>query len=247
MITVEEKRCFLERGYLHVPGVLAAGHLATLQAECERVWELEGPRVSQCKLLKYPAVLDLIEHPALLERQRAIFGPRVQLLQADLLRQGPHSTAPARSWHRDFSFPGERPLAINTIVYLDDMTEERGPTRVVPGSHRGEALPPKAQRGAPLPGEVAIYAQAGDVVFINAAIWHTGGCNTSSGLRRGLFFYYGYWWLRRFEALEPQHAVPWQALVDADTERLELLGVKLPGGDMHMYEPESGEERHMAG
>ena len=46
--------------------------------------------------------MELIEHPPILDRHRAIFGNQVQLLQYDLLRQGPRNSAfPERSWHRD--------------------------------------------------------------------------------------------------------------------------------------------------
>jgi ectoine hydroxylase-related dioxygenase (phytanoyl-CoA dioxygenase family) len=236
MITSNEKAFFLENGYLHVPAVLRGDHLASIQAAFDRVWELEKPRVNQHRLLKHQAFIDLIEHPPILERHQAIFGRQVQLLQYDLLRQGPYSDRPARSWHRDFVFPGDRPLAINTIIMLNDMSEERGPTRIVPGTHRGENLPPKDQRHQPLPGEVAVFAASGDAVFINGAIWHTGGCNRTDGLRRGIYLYYGYWWLKRYES---EQSLPWQAIENASEQRLRLLGLKMPDDDIHQYHPES--------
>jgi hypothetical protein len=234
MWTPEEKHLFLEHGYLHAPGVLTGAHLERIQSEFDRVWEQEQPRVNQHRLLKYPAFIDLIEHPPILERHRAIFGRQIQLLQYDLLRQGPRSEARERHWHRDFSFPGERPLSINTILYLDDMTEEVGPTHVLPGSHRGEALPPRERANEPLPGEVPVHARAGDAAFINSAIWHSGGRNRSEGLRRGIYLYYGYWWLKRYESGE---ALPWQAFENAGEQRLRLLGVRMPDRDIHMYDP----------
>src|SRR4051794_37286331 len=115
MMTPEEKPFFLEHGYLHVPGLIAGEYLAHLQAEFDRVWKTEPRPVSACRLLKHKAFLDLIEYPPLLDRHRAVFGNQVQLLQADLGCQGPHSQGAERSWHRDFVFPGERPLAINTL------------------------------------------------------------------------------------------------------------------------------------
>ena len=142
---------------------------------------------------------------------------------------------PDRSWHRDFSFPGNRPLSINTILYLDDMTPERGPTSVVPGSHREEGWPPKDKRSSSIEGEVGVFADAGDAVFINSAIWHSGGCNRADGLRRGIYLYYGYWWLKRYE---DDHERPWQAIENASEQRLQLLGHKMPGGDLDMYDSE---------
>jgi ectoine hydroxylase-related dioxygenase (phytanoyl-CoA dioxygenase family) len=237
MWTQEERRFFLEHGYLHARGVVTGDHLARLQTEFDRVWDTEEPPVSMRRLLKHAAFLDLIEHPPILDRHRAIFGRQIQLLQADLGRQGPHCRAAERSWHRDFVFPGERPLAINTLLFLDTITEEVGPTRVVPCTHRGEALPPRGREHEPLPGEVAVCVQTGDAIFINGAIWHTGGCNRSDGLRRCVYLYYGYWWLRRFDIEGEKHMLPWQAFENASEQRLQLLGLRMPGSSLHMYDP----------
>lgn len=237
MRSAEEMQFFLEKGYLHATSVLTGNDLSRAQAEYDRVWDSEDKPVNQHKLLKHGYFIDLIEHPAILERQRAVFGSQTQLLQYDLLFQGPASTAPQRSWHRDFSFPGDRPLSINTIVYLQDMDDEMGPTRVVPGSHRGTDLPPADHRHEPHPDEVAVDAKAGDAVFINSAIWHSGSCNTSTTRqRRTIYMYYGYWWLKRYESTQQ---LPWQAIDGASEQRLCLLGLKMPQRDLHIYEPDA--------
>lgn len=235
MITSEEKEFFLQNGYLLVREVLKRDEVSQYQAWFEEAWKAAGgQRCNQHELLKHKPFIELIERPAILDRHRAIFGNQTQLLQYDLLRQGPQSKQPDRGWHRDFVFPGDRPLSINTILYFDDMTEERGPTRVVPRSHRGDAQPPTDMRDKPMPGEVAAYANAGDAVFINSSIWHSGGCNKTDGLRRGAYLYYGYWWLKRYES---NHNLPWQAFENASEQRLRLLGVKMPDRDIHMYDP----------
>ena len=235
MITLEEKEQFLDLGYLHVRGIVTGEHLACLQAEFDRVWDLPG-RSSQHKLLQHKSFLELIALPAILDRARALFGDQTQLLQYDLLRQGPQNqTFPVQSWHRDFVFPGDTPLSVNTLLFLDPIGEAAGPTRVVPCSHRGMGFPDEDQSGWPHPEEVAVYAEPGDAIFINSAVWHTGGRNEGDGLRRGIYLYYGYWWLKRYES---DQALPWQALEGADAQRLTLLGVRNPGGaDLHQYSP----------
>jgi len=234
MWTASEKAFFLEHGYLHARGVLDSTLLASTRAAFDSVWESEKPKVNQHRLLKHEHFIRLIEHPPILKRQAAMFGRQTQLLQFDLLRQDGTSTQPQRGWHRDFVHPGDVPIAINTILYLDDMTEARGPTRVVPGSHRGADEPPRDRLNQPLDGEVAVYADTGDAVFINSAIWHSGGRNQTDGLRRGIYLYYGYWWLKRYDS---DQALPWQALENASELRLHLLGLKRPGRDFHMYDP----------
>ena len=64
------------------------------------------------------------------------------------------------------------------------------------------------------------------------------GSNQTDGLRCGVYLYYGYWWFKRYDAMDPgKYATPWQALEGASRERLELLGLKMPGKGLHMYDP----------
>ncbi|MDP6505815.1 MAG: phytanoyl-CoA dioxygenase family protein [Planctomycetota bacterium] len=234
-MTPDEKEFFLENGYLIARGVLEGDLLKKIQDEFEEVWAAETPgRCNQHKLLKYRTFIDLIEHHPVIERLQAIFGNQLQLLQYDFLRQERNDTFPLRAWHKDFSFTCGRPLTINSIIYLDEMTPDRGQTHVVPGSHRWQNLPTGEEKNRPHENEVAVEAAPGDAVFINSAIWHTGSRNQAEGLRRGLYMYYGYWWLKRYEC---DQKLPWQAYENASDMRLKLLGLRMPDRDIHMYDP----------
>ena len=234
--TPTDVRAALDRvGYIHCPGVLDAGLLAQVRADFDRVWAAQPTgtgKVSQHVLLAEPSFRALVTHPAILDRHRALFGAQTQLLALDLLRQGPDSQF-TRFWHRDFGFPGDHLLAANTLLYLDDIDEVSGPTYVVPGTHRGTAHPPTGQEGASLPGEVAIHARAGDAAIINAAIWHTGGRNRGPGLRRAIYLYFGWWWLKPYDL--DRGPLPAVAVDGASDELLKLLGQRMPGSDLHMY------------
>jgi ectoine hydroxylase-related dioxygenase (phytanoyl-CoA dioxygenase family) len=96
---------------------------------------------------------------------------------------------------------------VNSMVMLDDMTEDNGPTRVVPGSHRWVPInvpdvnmaevkeivvTPEDRRimptdpKAPHPQEVHLTGRAGSVAVINGHIWHGGTMNRSGAPRRVL-------------------------------------------------------------
>lgn len=83
--------------------------------------------------------------------------------------------------HRDIrSFSGEGRLLINTLVMLDDSTEENGATWMLSGSHKTSEQP----------GEAYFYSKAeralgerGDLLIFDANIWHAAGVNTSSETR----------------------------------------------------------------
>ncbi len=141
MIDDKDWEFFDANGYILLHGVLDGDDLRRIKEAFDEVWESEGPPCTQHKLLKYAPFIELIEHPPILDQHWAIFGSQTQLLQYDLLRQGPGNDGPLRGWHRDFSFPGDYPLSINTIVYLDPMTDEERETLenicvVDPATHR---------------------------------------------------------------------------------------------------------------
>lgn len=79
--------------------------------------------------------------------------------------------------HRDIrSFTGSNKLWINTLIMLDDSTEENGATWLLEGS----------QNRADKPTEEEFYKKAiratgkkGDVLFFDGNIWHAAGANTT--------------------------------------------------------------------
>jgi ectoine hydroxylase-related dioxygenase (phytanoyl-CoA dioxygenase family) len=239
-MTAAEAESFLKDGYCVADGVLSAEHMDRLRRACDEVLAAQKtPRVSMLPLLRHPEFLALIEHPAILERNRAIFGRQTQLISLDLHSQAPGNSEPERAWHRDLSFPGDTPVIATTIVVTDDVTMDMGPTRVVPGTHRGRATPPRDRWNEPLPGEVPVALKAGQGLFFNGAIWHSAGRNVSAQTRKVIILGYGYWWLRRYRGQSdlPHQDLPWEALAGASEERLVLLGLRQPERAFHYYEP----------
>ena len=102
-------------------------------------------------------LINLIEHvphhtlqaitvPKILDFAEAIIGPYVQLESITYRRIPSITKAEAAKqskggYHRDMFafFPDDdvyhRPLLFNAIVYLQNLTDETGPLRVIPGSH----------------------------------------------------------------------------------------------------------------
>ncbi len=82
------------------------------------------------------------------------------------------------------------PVFITTAhYYLDDMYEELGPTKFVPGSHlsgRG----PHGDAGWKGAGERSILCNAGDVVIFRSEVWHRGAANTGNRERYLLQVHY---------------------------------------------------------
>lgn len=70
----------------------------------------------------------------------------------------------------------ERMLTLR--IHLDDVSEENGPLRVLPGSHREG----KSMRGDTL-GEATIFANAGDVLAMRPLIAHASGASQEGTTR----------------------------------------------------------------
>ena len=88
------------------------------------------------------------------------------------------------------------PLACNAITYLQDLTEEFGPLRVLPGSHRNIVAITADKSNLPHPEEVIVPVEAGDVVFTHSALYHSGTPNYSGQPRFFFSLYYNKSWLK---------------------------------------------------
>ena len=68
------------------------------------------------------------------------------------------------------------PVLVRILCYLDDLTPERAPLRVVPSSHLSlhrDAQP--YQRYAGHPEEIRLTCQAEDAIAINQRVFHGAG------------------------------------------------------------------------
>jgi ectoine hydroxylase-related dioxygenase (phytanoyl-CoA dioxygenase family) len=228
MLSDAQKRAFDEAGYLVIEGVLRGELLARVRGASEALSAQEPPQVSrriwhERALFRRSAFREILDVPELVESARDLIGEDVQLLALDLLLV--RSGAGGVGWHRDVTFVCDKTLSINTGIYLQDMTEETGPLRVVPGSHRWERGPD--QPGAdPLREEVRVPVPAGAAVFFDAALWHTGDRNRSGADRLALFPYFGRYWIKRMDNFFTQ-PLPADLLATSNPMKRQLLGLGL--------------------
>jgi hypothetical protein len=222
-------RQLADDGYFVRRGVLTAPELDAVRNEFDRLFDLHPGGVDQRVLLTSPVFLDLLQKPAVLSLAQEAFGSQCQLLMYALRRGGdPYGGAP-RKWHRDFDFVADRLLSLNIILYLDTLPADDGATAVLPGSHRLRDGVPATD--LPAASEVTVPVNAGDVLLNWSTLVHSGTPKKSDGSRRLVLLYFGHWWLKRYEHDEQ---LPWQAFVGASDERLSLLGIRMPGRDLHV-------------
>jgi hypothetical protein len=132
----------------------------------------------------------LVDNPAALAVLEQVMGPDIVLgsMNARITRpgdpdQGLHSDIPAV--HRRVQ---GTPVMLQVVWMLDGFSEEKGATRIVPGSHRHpEAYPPK---GMDIPLAVQPSGPPGSAMVFNGQCWHGGGANRSQQRRRAVFGHY---------------------------------------------------------
>lgn len=186
--------------------------------------------------------LPAVAHPTLLDFAERVMGPFVQMDNLTFMafpsvpRQ--EATGRASGWHRDIwaykPTHGEYvpPLAANAITYLQDLTDDYGPLRVIPGSHRsGVSIAPEdAQK--PHKDEVIVPVKAGSVVFTHAALYHSGTPNCSGHPRYFFSLYYNKSWLK----CRDNHSGPAvQAIVEAARSNEDRRLMRLFGEDPLLF------------
>ena len=205
LLSAAERKALDEDGFVNLGPLLTPTQLDAMRQRLgdavEREGGVAGHEVSQTrgiarvsgtviKALNRDGLLDPFSfHPKLLAAVRHVLGPRFRYSSTNF-----HCPLPGyghQAIHADWGWGVREPEVVNAIWLLDDFTEENGPTRVVPGSHRWGQHPmgstvSGAPRNlvAPVPGEVHLSGPAGSCVAYNAHLWHSGTQNFSPDLRR---------------------------------------------------------------
>ena len=180
-------------------------------------------------------VLRALANERLLDFAELVIGPHVQLESVTYRRSPPDpaGAGPVLGFHRDMFafFPDDgvyhRPLLFNALSYLQDLTDDSGPLRIIPGSHMRALRMTREEAKRPHPEEVILYPKAGDVAVFHCSMLHSGSANRSDDYRYLFFLTLNHSWLKHranFQGPVSQ-AVIAQARERNDRRLLRLLGV----------------------
>lgn len=227
MLANEQIESFERDGFLVLPQVLRGETLSEIQEAARKLAQSEPPQIGfrvwhERALFRRAAFRRVFECRELIEAQTALLGEDVQMLALDLLMTRPQNGGVG--WHRDVNFVCNKTLSINSGVYLQDMTAEFGPLRVVPGSHRWEENPSQNPDGV-----LEVPTCAGDAVLFDAGLWHAGNLNNSTQDRLGLFAYFGKYWIKRMDNFFTQ-PLPQSLAQTREPLQRQLLGLGLREG-----------------
>ena len=241
--TLEEHLAEFRRvGFTLFPGMLDAHWVGEMRAAFDAI----ADRIPATAAARPDVFVDVLEHqPRLVLRALAnerlldfaemVIGPHVQLESITYRRTPPDppGAGPVLGFHRDmFAFyPDDgvyhRPLLFNALSYLQDLTDDSGPLRIIPGSHMRAMGMTREEAKRPHPEEVIVYPKAGDVAVFHCSMLHSGSVNRSADYRYLFFLTLNHSWLKhRANYRGPvSQAVIAGARERGDRRLLRLLGV----------------------
>ncbi len=133
---------------------------------------------------EHPAFADMVDDPTVRELVSSVLGERYLLssLSANISLPGSESMGMHNDLMAVLPEPWLAPYGTNLFICLDDMDEENGATRYLPGSHLFTTNDMASHDD--LERTVAIPAAAGSVVAMDGRLWHTSGANRSADRSR---------------------------------------------------------------
>ena len=190
---------------------------------------------SEINNYRAPAISDAIfmevaANKKIMEICTRILGPGYFLNQQNLVINPPQSQNYNQlRFHRDLPYQhyvSSRPLAINTLLAIDDFTLENGATVVLGGTHKFEKFPSEKFIEE---NRKQIEVQAGTYLILDCMTYHAASQNMSKKNRIGLNHVYSTLmlrpqidWNRAFSLIEIQQ-------MNTSTRKLLGIGSVIPG------------------
>ena len=205
MIAPEQLAELDQRGWVKLDGFIPEALRLRLCTRIEELFAEEGDQAGSefrqepgtrrlaNMVDKDPLFAACIAEPRVLPYVQSVLGARFKLSSLNARSANPHNGVDQPLHADGGSLPDERGFWVcNTVWVLDDFTMDNGPLRAVPGTHRAGRLPADAllDPRAPHPDQVVITAKAGDLIVMNAHLWHGGQANRTDRPRRAMHGYY---------------------------------------------------------
>jgi ectoine hydroxylase-related dioxygenase (phytanoyl-CoA dioxygenase family) len=189
----EQIRHFEVEGYVVLPGILPAEIVDSIRREMAdaEMWHTDYS-AAQTRAVQQPqwtsrSACELIGFPPMIEFLHDLLGPDIVFTRGFFQRTLPGS--PGISMHTDgqphgsdlFGYEGSCPRLLRVLYYLDDLSVERAPFRLVPRSHlsfHADASPYVRYKSHP--EEVTLIVPAGSAVIIPSLLLHGSHPNLDS-------------------------------------------------------------------
>lgn len=203
-LTTKQRVSHMEvEGYVVLPNLLTSNQLQCIRDELDRLptiatdYSQQQRGNKQVEATDSPNAIACIDHPGIGNFLDSLFGD--QLICTTITYSLSLPGHPGIAIHTDaqpygsktFGMQASSPVLARVLIYLDDLTAECSPLKVVPRSHlslHADANP--YNRYLNHPEEVMVCCQAGSAAIINQKIFHANYPNYSDKPRRMLAIAY---------------------------------------------------------
>ncbi|MGE0758720.1 MAG: phytanoyl-CoA dioxygenase family protein [Pirellulaceae bacterium] len=220
-------------GYVVIPNLLTAEQLVAIRTELARLptkavdYSEHQRGYSDVQWTDSPHAIQVIALPAMIDFLTELFGD--ELICTSVAYAVSEPGHPGIAIHTDaqpygsriFGVQSSSAVLVRVLYYLDDLTRERSPFKVIPRSHLSlhrDGNP--YQRYLSHPDECMVTCTAGSAVVINQKVFHANYPNHSRSVRRMLAIAY-----------RPAWAGPIAEVPDRDPD----LVARLPAGVQRFF------------
>jgi hypothetical protein len=213
----EERAATMDRdGFVFFPTVISKEEVRELRACSDRIQTVEiagwdsigsngnGIKTIQNSFNRDALYLDYLDKPGVIELVEDVLGDDCHIIQMTQWNTGRREDQGMHADWKPIVLPddvGADPrvnipaLIMTAHFYLDDMYEDLGPTRVIPGTHRAGSKPHHDSDQWNNVQEQSILCKAGDVIVFRSDLWHRGGANRTDQVRYLLQVHYANRWI----------------------------------------------------
>lgn len=139
----------------------------------------------RCMMVNEPDFFDLIRMPEIFRYVSEVIGQSAILHLQNGIVLHPDELHNQARYHRDFprDFLSTKTLSLNTLFAIDPFNAETGGTWVVPTSHRFAEIPSDTFIRE---HQIQVTMKPGSVLIFDSMLWHKGGKNATSEVRRAI-------------------------------------------------------------
>ncbi len=221
----EQIRSIEVDGFVVIPNALSSDNVKAIRTELDRLptravdYSPHQRGYTDVQWTDSPTAVDTIVNPIVVEFLTDLFGDDLICTSCGFAVSEPGH--PGIAIHTDaqpygskiFGLQSSSPILARVLYYLDDLTSERSPFKVIPRSHLSmhrDANP--YHRYLSHPDELMVTCRAGSAVIINQKVFHGNYPNHSESARRMFAIAY-----------RPAWAGPIGQIKDRDPEQVATL------------------------
>jgi ectoine hydroxylase-related dioxygenase (phytanoyl-CoA dioxygenase family) len=156
----------------------------------ENLHRINDANIVRCPLAYDDFFVSIAKHPTALAVARAALGPKITLASQVGILNKPASKNYVENWHRELQYQHlttSRPLAVQTLLTVDDFTPDNGATFFLYGSHLFENFPSDAFVRK---WQVQIQAPAGSLIMFDSLLYHRSSPNRTDRERLAINNFY---------------------------------------------------------